>query len=67
VTIAVDKTPTGFTVRRSDDGAEAGYDDATWSGGYLFLRGSRDDVAAVSCSSLTVSDPEGGRSWAATS
>jgi hypothetical protein len=67
VTIAVAKTPTGFTVRRSDDGAEAGYDDATWSGGYLFLRGSRDDVAAVSCSSLTVSDPEGGRSWAATS
>ena len=32
------------------------YADATWSGGYLFLRNSGDDVAAISCASLTISE-----------
>jgi glycerophosphoryl diester phosphodiesterase len=54
VTIAVAKTPSGFTVHRTDDGAAATYEDATWSGGYLFLRNSRDDVAEISCSALTI-------------
>ena len=57
VVIAVGKTPAGFTVRRLDDGASASYEDTTWSGGYLFLRNDRDDVAAISCADLTV---EGG-------
>jgi glycerophosphoryl diester phosphodiesterase len=55
VTITIAKTPTGFTVSRTDDGASATYTDSTWSGGYIFLRNSRDTVAAVSCSSLTIS------------
>jgi glycerophosphoryl diester phosphodiesterase len=55
VTITVAKTPAGFTVSRTDDGVSASYPDATWSGGYVFLRNSRDGVAAVSCSSLTIS------------
>ena len=55
VTITIIKTPTGFTVGRTDDGASASYPDATWSGGYVFLRNSRDTGAAVSCSSLTIS------------
>jgi hypothetical protein len=55
VTITILKTPTGFTVGRSDDGASASFTDATWSGGYVFLRNSRDAMAAVSCSSLTIS------------
>jgi glycerophosphoryl diester phosphodiesterase len=55
VTISVVKTPTGFTVSRTDDGVSASYPDATWSGGYVFLRNSRDGVAAVSCSALTIS------------
>jgi hypothetical protein len=55
VTITVVKTPSGFTVSRTDDGASASYPDPTWSGGYVFLRNSRDGVAAVSCSSLTIS------------
>ena len=65
VTIAVDKTPSGFTVRRPDDGAAATYDDTTWSGGYLFLRNDGDDVAAISCADLTID--EGGDAWPATS
>jgi glycerophosphoryl diester phosphodiesterase len=56
VTLAVAKTPAGFTVRRTDDGAEATYADDTWSGGYLFLRNDRDDVAAISCSALTIDE-----------
>ena len=59
VTIAVAKTPAGFTVRRTDDGAAATYDDATWSGGYLFLRNGRDDVAAISCAGLTIDEGGG--------
>jgi hypothetical protein len=59
VVLAVDKTPTGLTVHRVDDRVSAPYTDATWSGGYLFLRNSRDDVAAISCSSLTISEPGG--------
>jgi glycerophosphoryl diester phosphodiesterase len=55
VTIAIAKTPAGFTVSRTDDGASATYEDSTWSGGYLFLRNGRDTAAAVSCSSLTIS------------
>jgi hypothetical protein len=55
VTITIAKTPTEFTVSRRDDEVSARYGDSTWSGGYLFLRNSRDDVAAISCSSLTVS------------
>jgi glycerophosphoryl diester phosphodiesterase len=55
VTITIARTPTGFTVSRTDDGVTARYEDSTWSGGYVFLRNSRDDVAAISCSSLTVS------------
>ena len=55
VTLTIVKTPTGFTVGRTDDGASASYTDATWSGGYVFLRNSRDATAAVSCSSLTIS------------
>jgi hypothetical protein len=55
VTITVAKTPTGFTISRTDDGASASYRDSTWSGGYLFLRNSRETSAAISCSSLTVS------------
>ena len=55
VTITIDKAPTGFTVTRADDGAQASYTDSSWSGGYLFLRNSRDGVAAVSCSALTIS------------
>jgi glycerophosphoryl diester phosphodiesterase len=55
VTITLAKTPTGFTVSRADDGPAVSCTDATWSGGYLFLRNSGDGVAAVSCSSLTVS------------
>jgi hypothetical protein len=55
VTLTIAKTPTGFTVGRTDDGASASYSDSTWSGGYVFLRNSRDGVAAVSCSSLTIS------------
>jgi glycerophosphoryl diester phosphodiesterase len=54
VTIGIDKTPTGFTVSRIDDQISVSYVDSTWSGGYLFLRNTRDDVAAISCSSLTV-------------
>jgi glycerophosphoryl diester phosphodiesterase len=57
VTIVIAKTPDGFTVSRTDDGASASYPDSTWSGGYVFLRNGRDTVAAVSCSSLTVSGP----------
>lgn len=56
VTIAVAKTPTGLTVRRTDDGAAATYEDGTWHGGYLFLRNSRDDVAAISCAGLSISE-----------
>jgi hypothetical protein len=55
VTITIAKTPTGCTVRRTDDGPAASCSDATWSGGYLFLRNSGDGVSAVSCSSLTIS------------
>jgi glycerophosphoryl diester phosphodiesterase len=55
VTLTIAKTPTGFTVGRTDDGASASYSDPRWSGGYVFLRNSRDGVAAVSCSSLTIS------------
>lgn len=59
VTLTVAKTPRGFTVRRADDApgdeATATYDDATWSGGYLFLRSCGQSAAAVSCSSLTIS------------
>jgi hypothetical protein len=55
VTLAVAKTPTGCTVRRTDDGPAASCPDATWSGGYLFLRNCRDGVAAVSCAGLTIS------------
>jgi hypothetical protein len=55
VTIAIAKTPTGCTVRRTDDGPAASCPDATWSGGYLFLRNCRDGVAAVSCAGLTIS------------
>jgi hypothetical protein len=55
VTITIAKTPAGFTVSRTDDAASATYTDSTWSGGYIFLRNSRDTVAAVSCSSLTIS------------
>jgi glycerophosphoryl diester phosphodiesterase len=57
VTIAVAKTPAGLTVSRTDDGVTAGYADSTWSGGYLFLRNDGDDVAAISCASLTISAP----------
>jgi glycerophosphoryl diester phosphodiesterase len=60
VTIAVARTPTGFTVHRADDGASASYEDSTWSGGYLFLRNDRDEVAEISCSALTI-DEGGGR------
>lgn len=56
VTIAVAKTPDGFTVRRADDGAAAAYHDATWSGAYLFLRNDRDDGAEISCADLTVDE-----------
>jgi glycerophosphoryl diester phosphodiesterase len=55
VTITVAKSPTGFTVSRTDDGASASYPDSMWCGGYLFLRNSGDTEAAVSCSSLTIS------------
>ena len=57
VTLTIGKTPTGFTVRRADDAASktSSFEDSTWSGGYIFLRSSRDAVAAVSCSSLTIS------------
>jgi glycerophosphoryl diester phosphodiesterase len=55
VTITIAKTPTGFTVGRTDDGAEASYTDSTWSGGYIFLRNGGDTAAAISCSSLTIS------------
>jgi hypothetical protein len=55
VTITIAKTPTGFTVGRTDDGASVSYTDSTWSGGYIFLRNCRDTRAAVSCSSLTIS------------
>jgi hypothetical protein len=55
VTLTIAKTPTRCTVRRTDDGPAVSCTDATWSGGYLFLRNSGDGVAAVSCSSLTVS------------
>jgi glycerophosphoryl diester phosphodiesterase len=54
VTISIGKTPTGFTVNRSDDDVTAHYTHSTWSGGYVFLRNSRDDVAAISCSSLAI-------------
>lgn len=58
VTITIAKTPNGFTVSRTDDGAAASYSasypNSTWSGGYIFLRNCRDGVAAVSCSSLTI-------------
>jgi hypothetical protein len=54
VTIIVAKTPDGFTVSRTDDGAAATYSDSTWSGGYIFLRNCRDGLAAVSCSALTI-------------
>jgi hypothetical protein len=53
VTLTIAKTPTGVTVSR--DGTSATYADSTWSGGYVFLRNSRDDVAAVSCAGLTIS------------
>jgi glycerophosphoryl diester phosphodiesterase len=56
VTIAIAKSPTGFTVSRADDGISASYADSTWAGGYLFLRNRGDSVAAVSCSSLTISE-----------
>ena len=39
----------------ADDGVALSCADPTWSGGYLFLRNSGDGVAAISCSSLTVS------------
>jgi glycerophosphoryl diester phosphodiesterase len=55
VTITVVKSPTGFTVRRTDDGVSASYQDSTWCGGYVFLRNNGGPEAAVSCSSLTVS------------
>ena len=55
VTIVIVKTPAGFTVSRTDDGTSAHVADATWAGGYLFLRNSGDDVAAISCASLTIS------------
>jgi glycerophosphoryl diester phosphodiesterase len=55
VTLTIDRTPAGFTVGRTDDGAVAAYADSTWSGGYVFLRNNRDSTAAVSCSSLTIS------------
>ena len=55
MTITIAKTPTGLTVSRTDDPVAAHYWDSTWSGGYLFLRNSRDEVAAISCSSLTIS------------
>ena len=59
VTITIGKTPAGFTVRRADDAAPASntspFGDSTWSGGYIFLRSSRDAAASVSCSSLTIS------------
>ena len=55
VTIRIAKTPIGCTVSRTDDAASVSWTDATWSGGYLFLRNSRDSVAAVSCSALTIS------------
>jgi len=55
VTITVAKSARGFTVTRTDDGASASYPDATWSGGYIFLRNDGDATAAVSCSSLTIS------------
>jgi hypothetical protein len=55
VTLAVAKTPAGCTVSRTDDGTTLSLVDASWSGGYVFLRNSRDGVAAISCSSLTVS------------
>jgi hypothetical protein len=59
VAITIAKTPVGFTVGRTDDGPDmASHADATWSGGYIFLRNSGDAVAAVSCSSLTISEPE---------
>jgi glycerophosphoryl diester phosphodiesterase len=54
VTLVVAKTPTGLTASRVDDGAVISCADASWSGGYLFLRNDRDDVAAISCSSLTI-------------
>jgi glycerophosphoryl diester phosphodiesterase len=55
VTITIAKTPTGVTVSRTDDGTATTSRDTTWSGGYILLRNSRDGVAAVSCSSLTIS------------
>jgi hypothetical protein len=57
VTIRISKTPTGFTVSRMDDesSTSSAVEDSTWSGGYIFLRSSRDGAAAVSCSSLTIS------------
>jgi hypothetical protein len=55
LTITIAKTATGFTVSRTDEEVPACYLDSTWSGGYLFLRNSGDDVAAISCSSLTIS------------
>jgi hypothetical protein len=55
VTLTVSKDPAGFTVGRTDDGVSCAFSDSTWSGGYLFLRNNRDAVAAVSCSSLTIS------------
>ena len=35
----------GSPSSRTDDGASASYTDSTWSGGYVFLRNSRDTVA----------------------
>jgi hypothetical protein len=61
VTLAIAKTAAGFTVSRTDDGVSAGFIDSTWHGGYIFLRNGRngrngrDDVAAISCSALTLS------------
>jgi hypothetical protein len=55
VTITIGKTPTGFTVSRTDDVASVSCTDSTWSGGYIFLRNCRDGIAAVSCPSLTIS------------
>jgi hypothetical protein len=66
VTLTIEKTPAGFTAGRTDDGASATYEDATWSGGYLFLRKGGDPAAAVSCSSLTISE-QGRPAWGRTS
>lgn len=55
VTLTIAKSPDGFTVARPDDGAALRCQDATWSGGYVFLRAAGDTGAAVSCSALKIS------------